>query len=450
LWLYVHRINSTMKNYELKRFKGASSGQAVIIAVLFFLTGSFLVLTAVATPVLREVGNVTNLSTSKQSYFTAEAAMEDAVYRLMNSLDLSSPEVTILGGSTGTITHVAEFETRTITAVGNELDRIRTIGATLTEDIGVAFFYGVQADVGGIVLDGLSSIEGNVYSNGVVDGGLQNEIDGDVVSAGASGLVDNIDTSGTVYAHSITKSDIDGDAYYQSIDISTTVNGTKYPGSPDQSTSSLPITDEKVADWEAFAEAGGVITSADPRCSSGTYTITNTSITLGPVKIEGNLQIRNSTLTVAGTLWVVGNIIVSGISTVRVSASLDDKSVVLIADNPSNRLSGSIISINAIFSAFKSSGGGYPLFLSMNESAESGGGTRAVTIQGIVTNDDDFLVYAGHGEILLDGILSLKGITGYKISVDGISSVIYETGLANLLFDSGPSGGYTIKSWGEI
>ena len=60
------------------------------------------------------------------------------------------------------------------------------------------------------------------------------------------------------------------------------------------------------------------------------------------------------------------------------------------------------------------------------------------------------LVYAGHGEINLKNDINLKEVTGYKITIQNNAQVVYESGLANLLFSSGPSGGYFVDSWKEV
>jgi len=44
----------------------------------------------------------------------------------------------------------------------------------------------------------------------------------------------------------------------------------------------------------------------------------------------------------------------------------------------------------------------------------------------------------------------LKEVSAYKIHLKNNAEVVYETGLANVLFSSGPGGGFEIKSWMEI
>jgi len=440
-----------MKHAQTSKRK-AESGQAVIIAVLFFLSGSFLVITGVAAPVLREVRDIRAIADSKQSYLTAEAVMEDAVYRLKYNLDLSSPETLTIGESTGTIAYTIDFGTRTIEAVGDNHGLIRKIGVALSEGIGVSFFYGVQSDADGILMENTSSILGNVYSNGYVDGSGNNVIDGDAVSAGPSGFMDGVVVKGDAYAHGITNADITGNAYYQTIDAQTDVGGSAcpnvqcYPGSADQEPATLPIKDEWVASWEAAAEAGGVVDESNG-CSGGKYTISSPA-SIGPVKILCDFEISgNIAVDIEGVVWVVGDISIRLNPTIRTSPALGAKSVLIIADDPANRETKSKIDISNSIFVQHGVEGSHLLFLSMNESAENGGTVPAITVRNSATGD--FLVYAGHGEILLQNNVSLSEVTGYRIHTQNRAQVVYETGLQSLLFDSGPSGGYVIDSWGE-
>ena len=59
-------------------------------------------------------------------------------------------------------------------------------------------------------------------------------------------------------------------------------------------------------------------------------------------------------------------------------------------------------------------------------------------------------MYAAHGEIRIKQSLTLKEVTAYKIRLQNSAEVIYESGLASLLFTSGPGGGFEVSSWGEI
>ena len=140
----------------------------------------------------------------------------------------------------------------------------------------VSFSFGVQAGNGGVFLENSSSVRGNVYSNGPVTGQNNNIVRGTIVSAGPVGLIDGAYATSSGYAHTIQDSTLDGNAYFQTIS-NTTVGGTQYPGSADQPTTTLPISDELVEEWKAAALLGGTHTTPCP------YVI-STSVTLGPRK----------------------------------------------------------------------------------------------------------------------------------------------------------------------
>lgn len=417
-------------------------GQAVLSAVIFLLALLSLSLFSITAPALSIERSVHALLQSQQSIFLAEGGVEDAVYRIKTGKAIGAQETVTLGSYSAVtdITTVSGNEKR-IVAAGTVNDLKRTVRASLVTGVGTNFFYGVQLGEGGLVLENTSRVVGNVYSNGPVDGSGSNLIVGSAVSAGPGGLIRDVHATSSGYAHTIVDVIIDGDAYYQSISGSV-VSGVSYPGSPDQATSTLPITDAMIATWESAAQAGVVISSPCP------YTI-NSNTPLGPAKINCDLTIEGSpTVTLGGPVWVAGNIIVKNTPLIRVASSLGTTSVAVIADNPANQLESSAIELqnSALFSG-SGSVGSYVLMLSQNKSAETGGSEKAITVKNSV--DGALLVYAGHGEVQIENSVNLKEITAYRVRLKNNAEVVYETGLANLSFTSGPGGGWEIKSWGE-
>ena len=222
------------------------------------------------------------------------------------------------------------------------------------------------------------------------------------------------------------------------------VNGNSYPGSEDLATSTLPITDEMVDAWKADALAGGLTDCA----SQGTFII-DSDVTIGPQKYNCDVTIKknNTNVVLGGSIWVEGDIIFENAPLISIHPSLGDESVVIVADNPSDsQNSGNILVKNN--TAFAGNTGTFVLLLSQNDSAENGGGNNAIDIDNNILGD--VLVYAGHGTIEMENNANLKEVTGYKIIIKNNAQVIYDTGLASLLFTSGPGGGYEIQSWDEI
>jgi len=447
-----------MMNYQ--RAHRYTRGQVAIMTAVFFVMISSTIIIGMSAPIYKQTKNANEFFGSRESYYLSEALNEDLVYRLMVGRTVPNSTSLTINGYTATGTIVTTASGKEVITAGNRRNSLRRIHTILSDStVGVAFNYGLQTSHGGLILENTSSIIGNVYSNGTVTG-TDNYIYGDVVSAGSTGLINNIIATGSAYAKSITNSDICGDAYYQSIDAaslsflnsptvgkcgSPTTPGTAYPGSSDQPHRDLPITDEQIEDWEAAAEQGGTIST----CTGGNYTI-DTDVNLGPVKITCNLIITNDpVVTLYGNVWVTGNITIQNTSIVRVAASLGNKSVVMVADNPSATTTSSKITLENS-TVFSGSGtpGSHLLLISQNGSAENGGSTVAIDIRNTVTGD--LLVYARHGEIQLAQNISLKEVTAYKTKLKNSAQIVYESGLANLLFNSGPSGGYEIQGWREI
>ena len=425
-------------NFQLS----TNRGQAIMLASFFFLVISLTVGLGMVNPVINQTESVRGVERGAESIYGAEGVAQDVLYRLSKGMTVGDVETIIYDGYSATATTTTVFDGKEVTASGNRSDFIRKNKAHLISSTGVSFNYGMQSGAGGIVLENSSSVSGNVYSNGPIEGSGSNLIKGSVVSAGPTGQVEGIHATSSVFAHTINGADIDGDAYYQSI-LSTSVDGVLHPGSPDQATSSLPISDELITSWESEASAGGTISSPCP------YKIDDDT-TIGPKKINCDLEITGDpTITLGGTLWVSGNITIKNTATVRVSSSLGGKSIPIIADKLSNRTTSSKISLENS-SVFQGSGtaGSYVLLVSQNKSAEQGGSEKAIIAKNSV--DGDLLVYAGHGEILLENSIDVKEVTAWRIRLKNSAEVLYETGLANLLFTSGPAGGYTLDKWREV
>ena len=431
---------SNLKSQISNNFSGSNSGQAILTAVVFFMFISMIVVSGAYTVSYKESKLSRDFGTSKKSFFMAESGLEDLSYRLIKGKNYNTTEVLSLDGSSATTTVADISGEKELTATGTASKMIRKSKIKLKNNNGVSFHYGVQVGEGGIVMENSSQVVGNVFSNGPIVGLNSNIVKGDAISAGPAGSVNGTHATGTVYAHSISNSDIDKDAYYITIS-NTIVDGIKYSGSPDQATSSLPITDAMIEDWKTAA-AVSVINSPCP------YNISSNAV-IGPVKINCNLKISGSpTVTIAGPVWVVGNIEIDNSPIVKLASSLGANSVAVIADNPANRTTSSKIEL-ANSAEFQNSGteGSYILFISQNNSAQNGGSEKALTAENSISGE--VLVYAGHGEVHLKNSISLREVSAYKIRLSNSAQVVYKTGLANLLFTSGPSGGYSIESWRE-
>lgn len=421
-------------------------GQIAILATVFFVVISLTLALGLTTPIIKEVSAARDLLKSKESYFLAEASLEDVAYRLRSGKQYNSVETISLSGKYATTTVSDVLSTKVLASSGLSQRNIRKSKMTLQLSGGSAFFYGIQTGEGGFLMDNNSTVSGNVYSNGLIRGSGTSmgsaTIKGDIVSAGTLGLIDSMHATGSAFAHTIENSLVDKNVYYQVL-TNTTYGGTSNPGSPDQPIVSLPIDDSTIESYKSAALLGGTITSPCPY-------IIDSGVVLGPKKIDCDLQIEGDpTITLNGNLWVSGNIDIKNTATLQISPSLGAQSIAIVADNPLNRLTSSKIIIQNS-TTFIGSGAtsSYIMLVSQNNSSEQGGSEVAINIKNSATGK--FLTYAGHGEILLENSASLKEITAYKIHLKNSANVTYESGLQSLLFSTGPSGGYEITSWEEI
>ena len=119
-----------------------------------------------------------------------------------------------------------------------------------------------------------------------------------------------------------------------------------------------------------------------------------------------------------------------------------------ISDNPSDRTTGSVISLGQSTN-FQGSGAAnsYVFMISQNNSAETGGSVQAITLG---QSSNALVAYASHGLISLSQSVSVSEVTAYKIALTQTANVQYDKGLPNLAFSAGPSGGYNILYWQEV
>ena len=168
---------------------------------------------------------------------------------------------------------------------------------------------------------------------------------------------------------------------------------------------------------------------------SGDYTLDDSSGSLGPKKITGNLTINNNAnLTMSGTLWVQGNMVVSNNAVISLHPSYGAGEGVIIVD-------GTItINNNAYFNG-SGTAGSYLMVLSTSSSPS------AITLG---NNGGAVILYAANGTVSLSNNASAKALNGKYINLSNNVSIIYDSGLVNSNFTNGPSGGWNINSWQEV
>lgn len=430
-------------------------GIAFLLFAVLFTSASMLAVFMVGRGAYEALAQYRTLEDSKTSFFAADAAIEDAIYRARKGMSYSASESYTFDAVPITVTKTTALDTAEFVAEAITNTFYRTSYASLTVGSGASFNFGLQSSTGGITLQNSSAVIGNVYSNGSVVGSGSNMIYGDVVSAGPSGFITGIHATSSVWAHTVDGPlEVDGDAYYQTLVPTVTVHGTPFPGSPDQPVADLPIDDATIEDWKTEAEAGGTLPLAS--CSGGTaagnYTL-NSDSSIGPLKIPCNLIIsgNNTEVSLTGSLWVEGNVTFSNGPTLQVDAGFPNTSMVVVADKESNHLTSSKIISQGLTGFLGAAGSSYVLMISMNSSASQGGPEVAIDVDNNTpAAEKDVIYYAPYGKILGRNSLKLRGATAYNITLQNSATVEYETGMVSLLFSGGPGGSYVINDWEEI
>jgi hypothetical protein len=450
-----------------------NKGQAALIAVVLILFISLGLVFGFVTIALSQAQIAKNTLAAKQSYMLAESGIEDAIFRIKSGKNISSTETITMNGSTVQTTVADVAGTKEIISNGDISSAARRLKVVMQNSVGTNFPYGVQVGNGGLAMSNSSRVNGSVYSNGNIIGSNSATIAGDAlvattsvisgmiitgnaraysinntsVTKSASTTADFTDSSTGkhAYANIIDDSTIGRNAYYQTSIISSSVGGSSNPGTPAPSELpplSMPILDADLDAWETVAVAGGTISSPCPYApASGTV--------IGPKKINCDMVLSGTTVvTLTGPIWIAGNLTMSNSAQLKLDSSFGINSTMVIIDNPSDRLTSSKFDLSNSAQVLGSgTAGSYVLIASRNDAAENNNSTIAIR----VGNSSAAPIYfAPHGAIDLYNNISLKEVTGYKLQMSNAATVTYESGLANVQFSSGPSGGWGINTWQEI
>lgn len=186
-----------------RQFSNLQRGQAALTAVIFFLVAATTIGIGFTSFAFEETATARKQLRAKQSYFLAEAGMEDAVYRIKKNKQISAQETMTIDANTVT-TNISDISGgKEIIANGNFTNNVRRVKINLaTDTTGIEFFYGAQVGEGGLEMGQNSRIEGaggtvgNVYSNGSVTGANDAKITGDLTVA--TGIAEDVQARSTV------------------------------------------------------------------------------------------------------------------------------------------------------------------------------------------------------------------------------------------------------------
>lgn len=165
-----------------------NKGAAMLVTVIFFLLATMTIVLGMVSPVLKQVTVSKSIINSKESYFHAEGAVEDALYRVKNSKSIASSYNITQNGYTTTVTVTTNSGSKTIGAVSDRGGLVRKMEAVMTTGVGSNFNYGIQTGNGGFDMSNNSFVVGNVYSNGDITGSSGTYITGSAVAANTASL----------------------------------------------------------------------------------------------------------------------------------------------------------------------------------------------------------------------------------------------------------------------
>ena len=236
-----------------------------------------------------------------------------------------------------------------------------------------------------------------------------------------------ITVQGNAWAQSLSNCTIGGNASYQTTSTCN-VTGTSYPGTTPATPVPLPISDAQIADWEATAESGGTIQG--PYSPSG-------SVTLGPKKINGDLNITNgASLTLTGPIWVNGNVTFSNNASLIVSTSVGNSGAIIIADATGNTAVKGIVNLsNNVDISGNGNANSFPMIISTNT------GHEAIELS---NNADSVILYAPYGAIEVSNGASANQITARSLELENNATISYVSGLQNASFSNGPGGSWAV------
>jgi len=376
--------------------------------------------------------SIANTVKSTQSYYAAEAGIEDALLRLKKT-----PQISSLSYSLNVANAIVSVDipgtigiSKSLTSQANNagmFTNVKTI-CSMDNTQSASFHYGVEVGEGGLIMGNGSEIMGNVFSGGNISG--SGTIDNDAVVSGNGHSINGVTVKGNAFVYScLSGARINGDlTYVQGGSHTCTVDGATNMQTQEISQQPLPIPQSQIDNWKS--EASTVCSSLEVSKLSGN----NKTVSLGPCKIVGDLTFGNGdVLTLTGTVYVTGNINLGQHNSINLSSSYGSLGGALVADGAINT------GTNNIFSGSGQTGS-YVLIISTNSS------DSAISVN---NNSSGAVFYASAGAVIISNNVSVIEATGYKVIMNSNSKIQYSAGVVNIYFTSGPGGGWKVTSWQE-
>ncbi len=285
----------------------------------------------------------------------------------------------------------------------------------------------------------------NLYSNGSTKQGrfgnsLSNlspttlDFNLQIYNGGDKGVISNtgVGTSGTgsAWANVVTNTTVTGALYCQSGSGNNKACDTT---KGDPVSASYPVSDSNIQTWKDDALLGG---------ATSTVTIggADTKI-IGPIKINGDLNVTASgILKMKGTIHVTGNMNISGNGKIYVDNSMGNEVGVIVVDGKIT-LSGS----GGVYGNGQANS--YVLISSLKTCTTDCSTNIAIDASGAAGS---VILNAPNGSVNFSGSAAVKSVIAKQMNMSGNTEIRYESGLADINFNSGPSGSWSRKSWKEV
>ncbi len=265
----------------------------------------------------------------------------------------------------------------------------------------------------------------------------------------AFSLLDS-EVTGSVYAHSISNCTIQQNAHYNTKSGCTISGNQVTPTTPPSDPPLQPlalISPLQLEFWRDEAKAGGTYSGSCP------YRPANGAV-IGPLFVPCDLEIRsNRTVTFAGPVWVIGNIILESNSIAQLHPSFGPLSGALVGEFPLGGDDHKHIDIQSDAVICGSEGyndttndcnagnGSYMHFIYINEPL-----LTSIHVNSNVEGRAVF--YDPHGRIKIhSGAQVHSVVVGYEFYMYSNSLLDFETNLQSVGFMDGPPGVFLIKDW---
>ncbi len=277
---------------------------------------------------------------------------------------------------------------------------------------------------------------GNPVWNDLTGGPNLNELSFKVYMGGTTTSLsggNNTTVLGDVHANTVDGLIVGKDAYYQAITDST-VSGSScpnvhcHPGSEDPPPQNFPISEANIAGWKTDAEDSGSL--SQPTCGS--------EAAWGPGKYTGNLTLGNScVIKVKTPIWITGDLTMGNENRFILDSSFGTSSGVIILGTSGTSGKATMGNQNKLIGTGEENS-----ILVLLSTYDSRTNDEKAISMGNIGNSGVF--YADKGIIDPGNRNNFKEITAWKIKLTNESTIDYETGLASILFSSGPSGSYSL------